>query len=243
MQGKARKRSPCRELDLRPDKVYARHFLRDGVLDLKAGVGLHEDEAPLPAGATVQQELKRAEGMQPADSSELDRSSGQAPTDFGRQARRRRDLYDLLVAALKAALALIEVADIAGCVGDDLDLDMACIGHELLNVDGVRPKRSLRLGACPREGVIEFGFAVHGPHAAPAASSHRLDHHGTARTERRKKRPGFLQRCRALGPQRKRNSSLFRQTPRRALVPEKIQCFGSGTDEDNASGLAGAAQF
>ena len=48
------------------------------------------------------------------------------------QVRRRRDFDDLLVAALHAAVPLVEVDHVAGVVGQDLHLDVARIDHRLL---------------------------------------------------------------------------------------------------------------
>src|SRR3546814_6716864 len=51
--------------------------------------------------------------------------------------RRRRFLDDLLVAALDAALAFVEVEDIAVLVAEDLNLDVARVEDEFLDKDAV----------------------------------------------------------------------------------------------------------
>src|SRR3546814_5911279 len=55
---------------------------------------------------------------------------------FGHEGR-RRFLDHLLVAALDAALTLVEVEDVAVLVSEDLDLDMARIADEFLDEDAV----------------------------------------------------------------------------------------------------------
>ena len=63
-------------------------------------------------------------------------------------ARRRRFLDDLLVAALHRAVALAEVDRVALAVGEHLDLDVARVLEELLHVDQVVAERGLRLRTC-----------------------------------------------------------------------------------------------
>src|SRR3546814_4976654 len=58
------------------------------------------------------------------------------PHLFGHEGRRRL-LDHLLVAALDAAFALVEVEDVAVLVSEDLDLDMARIEDEFLDEDAV----------------------------------------------------------------------------------------------------------
>src|SRR5207302_639926 len=52
-----------------------------------------------------------------------------------RQVRRRRFFHQLLMAALKAAIALPQVGDVAVAVGEDLHLDVAGLLDVLLHVD------------------------------------------------------------------------------------------------------------
>ena len=58
-------------------------------------------------------------------------------------------LYDLLVAALYGALALREVNDVAVSVGNDLDLYVPRLVHELLYEDAVVAERRGRLIPTP----------------------------------------------------------------------------------------------
>jgi len=56
---------------------------------------------------------------------ERDRRGADAHPKLGVEVLRRRHLEDLLMAALDRAVPLVQVDDVAGCVGQDLYLDVA----------------------------------------------------------------------------------------------------------------------
>ena len=165
------------DLDLPLDEVHARHHLRDGMLDLEAGVHLHkikmavggDDELDGP-GAGV---ARRFRG--------LDRRVADALADAGVEVGSGGLLDHLLVAlGLKGAVALAEVQDGPMLVGQNLDLNMAEGLDELLDVDvGIAEGRfGFKLG-----GLEDFGelfLVLDDADAAPAAAAGRLDHHREA---------------------------------------------------------------
>ena len=113
------------------------------------------------------------------------------------EARRRRDLDDLLVAQLHRAVAVEEVDDVAVGVGEDLHLDVAGPGEQPLDEHGAVAERRRRLAAAALERLGQLLGAVHGAHAAPAAAGRRLEHHrvadlvgGPRRVGRRRHRAG-----------------------------------------------------
>src|ERR1051325_9722805 len=128
--------------DLLAHQIEAGDRLGHRMLDLEARVHLDEVElAGLPeeldrAGAAIAH-LRHRPGDDPAHPVAL----------LGRDHRRGRFLEDLLMAALKRAVALAEMDRIALAVAEDLELDVARIAEILLDIDGVVAERALRLGA------------------------------------------------------------------------------------------------
>ena len=99
----------------------------------------------------------------------------------GRQAGRGRDLDQLLVASLEAAVPIAEMDDCPAHVAGDLDLDVTDRRQQLLDEDTVVVEGSPGLGHCPAVRVLEFVRGGHDPHAAAAAAADRLDQHRGAR--------------------------------------------------------------
>ena len=162
--------SPAGDEELEADQVEAGDGFGDRVLDLDAGVDLEEPE--LVAG---EEELDRA-GADVADGGGhgeggLAEAVAQAGVDG-----HRGGLFDqLLVAALDRALALEQVDHVAGCVGQELDLDMAgglqpALEEHLVAAEGARGLAAGRL-----DGGGQVARVADDPHADPAAAVGRLD--------------------------------------------------------------------
>src|SRR3972149_3363696 len=132
-----------RDADLLLDDVHAGDHFRDGVLDLEACVHLQEvevvvfvDEELDGAGVDVLHRLRGLHG-----------DLAHARPQVGIHMHRGRFFDNLLVPPLQAALALVEVDDVAVRVGQQLDLDMPRAGDQLLQVD--RPVAEGRFGPAP----------------------------------------------------------------------------------------------
>jgi hypothetical protein len=125
------------------DEVEAGDELGHGVLDLQAGVHLHEEE--LVGGVRADDELHRARAGVADRAGGVD--GGASDAGAGRLVEQYRGclLDHLLVAALQAALALAEVHDVAVVVGEDLHLDVPRRQHEPLEEEGVVAEAAGRL--------------------------------------------------------------------------------------------------
>ena len=128
-----------RDADHRLHDVDAGDHLGDRVLHLHAGVHLEEveivvlvDEELAGAGADVVHRLGRR-----------DRRRAHLGAQLGRDAIAGRLLDHLLVTALDRALALEEMHAVAVRVGEDLDLDVARLLDELLDVERVVAEAAL----------------------------------------------------------------------------------------------------
>ena len=87
---------------------------------------------------------------------------------------RRRDLDDLLVAALHRAVALEEVDRLARAVGEDLHLDVARAEHRLLEEHRRVAERAVGLAHRRLEGLAQVFLLLDPAHAAPAAAGDGL---------------------------------------------------------------------
>ena len=107
------------------DEVDVGDLLGHRVLHLDARVHLDEHVLSRTLALGVEQEL---DGSRVDIADALGKGDG-VPAhrlpDGGIEVGRGRDLDDLLVASLERAVALVEVDDVAGRIGDDLHLDMA----------------------------------------------------------------------------------------------------------------------
>ena len=90
----------------------------------------------------------------------------------------RRFLDHLLVTALQRAFALPQVDHVTVGVREDLHLDVARGGHELLDQQGVVPEALHGHAACGGQGLREVLGAFDHVHALTAATGGGLDEHG-----------------------------------------------------------------
>ncbi len=122
-------------------------------------------------------------------------------------------------------------------VADHLDLDVAGVGHQPLDVDPLDAEAA-RLGGAAGIGLGQIPCVQHRAHAAATATAQRLDHHpraGLPREEvlRLRQRDG----ARAAGQQR--HTALPCQRPGARLVAEQRQLFHRGADEGETGLAAG----
>ena len=163
------------------DQVGAGHELGHRMLDLEAGVHLHEVEAlRVEPVRDVGDELDRA-GADIADRrGRAHRGRPHRGAHRRRHAGRRRLLDHFLMAPLQRAVALEQMDRLAVPVGEHLDLDVARHLEVALEQHPVVAEARGRLapGVLQRGG--ELPLAAHHPHALAAAAGARLDQHGPA---------------------------------------------------------------
>ena len=123
----------------------------------------------------------------PAVGGEAHGRAGDALAQSRRQRRARRDLDQLLVAALDRAFPLAEMRQPAVAVAENLDLDMAGAVDQALGVERPVAEGARRLRLAAGEGVGDFVFAGDRAHAAPAAAGDRFQH--DRRADARQERP------------------------------------------------------
>ena len=212
------------DAQLRLHQVDAGDGLRHGVLDLQAGVGLDEEEGRVlthPRG--VDQELEGAEVVVGHVRREADGRVGDAVAQVGGQVRRRRDLDDLLVAALHRAFALADMGHGAVPVAHDLHLDVPGPRQVLLDVQGAVAEGARRLRAAALERLGQLGGILHGAGAAPAAAGDGLEHDRPAHAEAGQEVGRLLLRDRAVDAGDRGHIRLGRRRAGAALVAEQLQ--------------------
>jgi hypothetical protein len=84
------------------------------------------------------------------------------------------------VAALQRAVAAAQPQRVAEPVAQHLDLHMARVAEEFLDVDLGVAEGPPRFLAGKGHRVQQLGLVVHHAHAAPATATGRLDHHRVA---------------------------------------------------------------
>ena len=162
-----------RDAQLPFHEVDARDQLSHGMLDLKAGIHLDEEDV-----LAVGDELDGAGTSIVHRGSRLARGGAYRLALRGIEGRRRRFLDDLLVPPLQGAFTLEQRQQVAMTVADDLHLDVARVFDEFFDQQAVVAERRLGLapGACDRRGKL-IG-RTHDAHATPAATRRRLDQNG-----------------------------------------------------------------
>ena len=144
------------------------------VLDLNAGVHLQKPVAAVG----VDQEL-HCPGARIVDGPGRRRGGlAQPSAKAGADARRRRFLDDLLMAALHGTVALSEMNDVSVPVPEYLHLHMARAPKVLLDQHGVVPERGCRFPARRGERAGKVRLRFHDPYAATAAAGCGFHHHG-----------------------------------------------------------------
>ena len=127
-----RKRLSCGDQDLLAHEVEPRHRLGDRVLDLDAGVHLHEEIVALAR----EQTLDRPGRAVARRTGGVDRDPPDPGPELVVDGRRRGLLDELLVPTLDRAVPLAEMDHVPVRVGEDLHLDVPRILEVPLDVDG-----------------------------------------------------------------------------------------------------------
>ena len=97
----------------------------------------------LVSGVVIDEEFEGAEIVVVGGGGEFLGGVDDAPAQGIVQRRARRDLDELLVAALDGAFALPQMADRAIVVADDLHLDVAGVADQALDIDAVAAEGGL----------------------------------------------------------------------------------------------------
>ena len=167
-----------------------------GVLDLQAGVHLHEVEpadphaprggvAPLgrPCGGDailLNNELDCPSAYIAHAAGGGNGGCAHLGAALGSHAGGRGFFQYLLVAALHRAVALEQVHVVAMGVTKHLDFDVARSGHIAFHQHMVIAKAGQGFALARRQSRFEVGRSLHGPHALAATARAGLDQHGVA---------------------------------------------------------------
>ena len=230
-------RASARQLQLEFDQVDAGHFLGHRMLDLEARVGLDEGELGVVVPRIgVEQELEGAEAVVPDRFGHLHGRGGEPGAHTLRQAGAGRDFDQLLIAPLDGAFALPQMADAAGAVASDLDLEVARTRHQPLNVYVGVAEGGPRFGLASPVRLVQFVGMVHRAHPAAATAGDRLDHHrnlglGAAVAQRREKFPGLAKTGRTRSAGQQWHPDALCQRSRAHLVAEQLEDFRPRADE------------
>src|SRR5258708_1473820 len=152
--------------DLLLHDIHAGDELGHRMLHLRARV--HLDEVEL---VVLVEELERSRAAVAELAARLGALLADALDEARLHERRRTLLDDLLVAALHRAVALAEVDRLLVLVGEHLDLDVARVLEEFLEVHGGVVERVLRFLARHAHGIHQRRLGVHDAHAAAAPSA------------------------------------------------------------------------
>ncbi len=197
----------------------------DRVLDLEPAVDLDEVGLTLRA----EEELERPRALV-ADcvAGTLDGRLHLLP-GLRRQRHGRRLLDELLVTALDRALALSQRQHAPVLVAQDLDLDVPCRDHDLLEVERAVPERGVGLRGRRPERVVEPLREVDETHPLAAAARRRLEKDGKADLRGRCTDLRHRRRAVRAGDERHAGSPHLRLRGR--LVAEPLHHLRRGTDE------------
>ena len=144
--------SPGRDQHLLAHEVDPGHLLGDGVLDLDAGVHLHE----VVVAVRGEQALDRPGGAVAGGARGIDRDPADPLAQRLVDRGRGRLLDELLVAPLDRAVALAEVDHVAVRVGEHLHLDVPRILEVALDVDAAVGEVLLALALGRLEGTLRL---------------------------------------------------------------------------------------
>ena len=147
---------------------------------------------------------------------------------------RGRLLDDFLKAPLHRALTLHEVEAAPVAVPENLNLDVARLEHQLLQVDRAVAERALGHGLGGADDVRELGRIVHLPHADAAAAGRRLHQQGIAHRLGRLVEAGEIVRREPDAAGDDREASPLGDRTGALLVPHRGDAFRGRADPDEA---------
>ena len=228
------------------DQVGAGDGFGDRMLDLQAGVHLHEVEAHLLgrfiAAGLLDDEFHCA-GADVVDSAGGgDGGFAHLAAQFGRHAGRGGFFEHLLVATLHRTVALEQVHDVAVAVAKDLDLDVARAQHVLFDQYGIVAEAVDGFTLARGQGGVEIGRVVDNAHALAATAGAGLDQHRVADAVGfAAQQGGVLVLAVVAGHQR--HAGGFHQTLGFGFQAHRRDRAGRRADEDEAGLGAGAGEI
>jgi hypothetical protein len=202
------------------------------MLDLQARVHLDEMK-----GALLVQKLERADAAIAEPPARLGAARADLRDQVPIDARRRRLLDDLLVAALQRAVAVAEPQRRAVRVAQYLDLDVPRMFQEFLEIEVGIGEGTACFGAGDRKRIGQLGLASHHAHAAATAAARGLDDDRVA--DRRGHPADSLRIVRqgTLGAGNAGNAGGVHSPLGGDLVAHGADGSGTGTNEDEAAGF------
>ena len=232
-----REGEPGGNADLLPHQVQAGNQLGDRVLHLDAGV--HFDEVELAVG-----------GQHELDGAGIDVARGPG----GRHGRRAHPLpqlrgqglgggllQQLLVAPLDGAVPVAQLDHVPLPVGHDLELDVAGVDDQLLQVHLPAAEAGQRLAAGLFKQGDELFRLIHPAHPPASTAGGGLDEHRVSNGVGQGL--GLLGGVyRPVGAGHHRHPSALHQLPGGGLVAHGADYVAGGADEGDAGGLAGVGK-
>ena len=226
--------APARDVQLQLDQVDAGRLLGHRVLDLQAGVHLHEQE---PARVGLDEELDGACAAVARGGGDPHRGVPDRSLAGLVEHGRRRLLQHLLVAPLHGAVPHADRPRRAVGVGDHLHLNVPGGWHVLLQEHRRVAERGRGFRPCLGQRGLQGGGLAGHPDAPPASACHRLDHDGV--TQPGGVPPGLLDRVHdSATPRHDRHVDLLGQPLGRHLVPERADRRAARADEHDPGVLA-----
>ena len=189
----------------------------------------------------IDEKLERAEAPVTDGRRHPLRSRDDLCAHFRVEVRRRRDLDQLLIAALDRALALAEVGH-ALPVTDDLHFDVTGPTDQLLDVKFAVAECALCLGGTAGEGLGQVIARSDSPHAPPSAAGDGLHHHRAIQTEIGQERGCLIERRRPTRAPQYRDTMIRGERAGAGLVAEQRERVWSRADERGACGGACARE-
>ena len=140
------------------------------MLHLKAGVHFEEVEALPRRVCTRYNQFDRTRAIITNRLGECDALFTHRFAHLGGYEGRRRFLDHLLVAALDAAFAFVEIENVPMLVAEDLDFDMARVEDEFLDENAVVAKAVEAFALHTLEILAHFLLVIGKPHTLAAAA-------------------------------------------------------------------------
>ena len=184
----------------------------------------------------VHQKLDRTRAHVIDGARRLDRDAAHLLADVLAHRSRRRLLDDLLVAALQRTFALVEMDDVPMAVAQYLDLDVARLFHEFLQIHAVvaEGRFGLRTDAAQRRDHVVR--SIHQAHPFAAATGRRFEHDREADPFRGRR--DLVLVAQHVGAGHDRHARVLHDRARGDLVAHLLYRVRLRADEDDARGAA-----